>query len=134
MGLPLTGTEKKGEELHLLYKYDSDVLYDSTYIESGRTIATSVDGSVQVEETLKHKVATLYSMVDPKQVVKADVTENFEPMTLSDGKSYGIRNLNAEKTFTFSLGKFDGNKFTADADTSLRGTIHVAIKNNSFLL
>lgn len=131
LGLPLTGTEKKGEELHLLYKYDSDVLYDSTYIESGRTIATSADGSVQVEETLKHKTATLYSMVDPKQVVKSDVTENFEPMTLSDGKSYGIRNLNTEKSFTFSLGKFDNNKFTADADTSLRGTIHVAIKNNS---
>lgn len=131
LGLPLTGTEKKGEELHLLYKYDSDVLYDSTYIESGRTISTSADGSVQVEETLKHKTATLYSMVDPKQVVKSDVTENFEPMTLSDGKSYGIRNLNTEKSFTFSLGKFDNNKFTADADTSLRGKIHVAIKNNS---
>ena len=131
LGLPLTGTEKKGEELHLLYKYDSDVLYDSTYIESGRTISTSADGSVQVEETLKHKTATLYSMVDPKQVVKSDVTENFEPMTLSDGKSYGIHNLNTEKSFTFSLGKFDNNKFTADADTSLRGKIHVAIKNNS---
>ena len=131
LGLPLTGTEKKGEELHLLYKYDSDVLYDSTYIESGRTIATSADGSVQVEETLKHKTATLYSMVDPKQVVKSDVTENFEPMTLSDGKSYGIRNLNTEKSFTFSLGRFDNNKFTADADTSLRGTIHVALKNDS---
>ena len=131
LGLPLTGTEKKGEELHLLYKYDSDVLYDSTYIESGRTIATSADGSVQVEETLKHKTATLYSMVDPKQVVKSDVTENFEPMTLSDGKSYGIRNLNTEKSFTFSLGRFDNNKFTADADTSLRGTIHVALKNKS---
>lgn len=131
LGLPLTGTEKKGEELHLFYKYDSDVLYDSTYIESGRTISTSADGSVQVEETLKHKTATLYSMVDPKQVVKSDVTENFEPMTLSDGKSYGIRNLNTEKSFTFSLGKFDNNKFTADADTSLRGKIHVAIKNNS---
>ena len=131
LGLPLTGTEKKGEELHLLYKYDSDVLYDSTYIESGRTIATSADGSVQVEETLKHKTATLYSMVDPKQVVKSDVTENFEPMTLSDGKSYGIRNLNTEKSFTFSLGRFDNNKFTADADTSLRGTIHVALRNDS---
>lgn len=131
LGLPLTGTEKKGEELHLFYKYDSDVLYDSTYIESGRTISTSADGSVQVEETLKHKTATLYSMVDPKQVVKSDVTENFEPMTLSDGRSYGIRNLNTEKSFTFSLGKFDNNKFTADADTSLRGKIHVAIKNNS---
>lgn len=70
-------------------------------------------------------------MVDPKQVVKSDVTENFEPMTLSDGRSYGIRNLNTEKSFTFSLGKFDNNKFTADADTSLRGKIHVAIKNNS---
>ena len=131
LGLPLTGTEKKGEELHLLYKYDSDVLYDSTYIESGRTISTSADGSVQVEETLKHKTATLYSMVDPKQVVKSDVTENFEPTTLSDGRSYGIRNLNTEKSFTFSLGEFDNNKFTADADTSLRGKIHVAIKNNS---
>ena len=129
--LPLTGTEKIGDELHLIYKYDSDVLYDSVYIESGRTITTIPDGSVQVEETLKHKTATMYSMADPTQVVKADVTENFEVASLSDGKAYGIRNLNAENTFTFSLGKFNNNKFTADEDTSLRGTIHVALANDS---
>lgn len=129
--LPLTGTEKIGDELHLIYKYDSDVLYDSVYIESGRTITTIPDGSVQVEETLKHKTATMYSMADPTQVVKADVTENFEAASLSDGKAYGIRNLNAENTFTFSLGKFNNNKFTADEDTSLRGTIHVALANDS---
>lgn len=131
--LPLTGTEKVGDELHLIYKYDSAVLYDSVYIESGRTITTVSDGFVQVEETLKHKTATMYAYAaaDPTQVVKADVTENFEATALSDGKTYGIRNLNPENTFTFSLGKFVNNKFTADADTSLRGTIRVALKNDS---
>lgn len=131
LSFPLTGAEKTGDELHLLYRYDSDVLYDSVYIESGRTTKTLVDGTVQVEESLKHKTGTLYSAANPTQIVKENVIENFEPTALSDGKSYGIRNLKEEVSFSFSLGKFSDSKFTADEDTSLRGTIQVALKNDS---
>lgn len=131
LSFPLTGAEKTGDELHLLYRYDSDVLYDSVYIESGRTTKTLADGTVQVEESLKHKTGTLYSAANPTQIVKENVIENFEPTALSDGKSYGIRNLKEEVSFSFSLGKFSDSKFTADEDTSLRGTIQVALKNDS---
>ena len=131
LSLPLTGAEKVGDEIHLLYKYDDMVLYDSVYVEAGRTIETLENGTVQMEEKLTHKTGTLYSYADPTQVVKADVTENFEAASLSDGKTYGIRNLNEENTFTFSLGKFNNNKFTADEDTSLRGTIRVVLSSNS---
>ena len=131
LSFPLTGAEKTGDELHLLYRYDSDVLYDSVYIESGRTTKTLADGTVQVEESLKHKTGTLYSAANPTQIVKENVIENFEPTALSDGKSYGIRNLKEEVSFSFSLGKFSDSKFTADEDTSLRGTIQVALKKDS---
>ena len=131
LSFPLTGAEKTGDELHLLYRYDSDVLYDSVYIESGRTTKTLADGTVQVEESLKHKTGTLYSAANPTQIVKENVIENFEPTALSDGKSYGIRNLKEEVSFSFSLGKFSDSKFTADEDTSLRGTIQVALKSDS---
>lgn len=131
LSFPLTGAEKTGDELHLLYRYDSDVLYDSVYIESGRTTKTLADGTVQVEESLKHKTGTLYSAANPTQIVKENVIENFGPTALSDGKSYGIRNLKEEVSFSFSLGKFSDSKFTADEDTSLRGTIQVALKNDS---
>ena len=135
LSLPLTGTEKVGEEIHLIYKYDSDVLYDSVYVEAGRTIKTLADGTVQAEELLTHKTSTLYSFANPAQVIKENVTSDFDAITpstaLSDGKNYGIRNLKTENSFTFSLGNFGSNKFTADEETSLRGTIRVALKSDS---
>ena len=36
-----------------------------------------------------------------------------------------------EQTFSAYIGKFSGNKFVADAESSLRGTIHVALTTNS---
>lgn len=134
LSLPLTGAEKVGDELHLRYMYDDITLYDSVYIESGRTIKTLADGNLQVEEVLTHKTGTLYSYVDPTKILKENVTEDFDATTtdtaLSDGKNYGIRGLKAENTFTFSLGKFTDNHFVADEQTSLRGTIHVALAND----
>ena len=132
MSFPLTGTEKVGDEIHLLYKYEDMVLYDSVYIESGRTIKTLENGTVQIEEKLTHKKSTLYSYANPTQILKDDITEDFDATTstLSDGKNYGIRNLKEENTFTFSLGKFSNNQFTADKETSLRGTIRVALSRN----
>lgn len=132
LSLPLTGTEKVGDEMHLRYVYDDITLYDSVYIETGRTIKTLADGTVQVEESLTHKTGTLYSYVDPKQILKENITEDFDATAkaLSDGKNYGIRGLKTENAFTFSLGKFADNRFVADKQTSLRGTIHVALTND----
>ena len=109
MTLPLTGAENIGDEIHLIYKYDNDVLYDSVYTESSRVVQTLDDGTVQVEEVLTHKTGTLYAYGDATKVIKENVIENFEATALSDGKSYGIRNLKEENSFKFSLGKFDNN-------------------------
>ena len=138
LSLPLTGAEKVGDELHLRYMYDDITLYDSVYIESGRTIKTLADGNLQVEEVLTHKTGTLYSYVDPTKILKENVTEDFDATTtgtaLSDGKNYGIRGLKAENTFTFSLGKFTDNHFVADEQTSLRGTIRASLKHDASIV
>ena len=118
--------------------YDDITLYDSVYIESGRTIKTLADGNLQVEEVLTHKTGTLYSYVDPTKILKENVTEDFDATTtdtaLSDGKNYGIRGLKAENTFTFSLGKFTDNHFVADEQTSLRGTIRASLKHDASIV
>ncbi|WP_337491203.1 phosphodiester glycosidase family protein [Vescimonas sp.] len=41
------------------------------------------------------------------------------------------RPVNLEQTFSAYIGKFSGNQFIADASSSLRGSVHVALRNDS---
>lgn len=51
---------------------------------------------------------------------------------VSSGGAIGEKKpANLEQTFSAYIGKFSGNKFVADAESSLRGTIHVALTTNS---
>ena len=51
---------------------------------------------------------------------------------VSSGGAIGEkRPANLEQTFSAYIGKFSGNQFIADASNSLRGTVHVALKNKS---
>lgn len=51
---------------------------------------------------------------------------------VSSGGAIGEKKpANLEQTFSAYIGKFFGNKFVADAESSLRGTIHVALTTNS---
>lgn len=51
---------------------------------------------------------------------------------VSSGGAIGEKKpANLEQTFSAYIGKFSGNKFVADAESSLRGTIHVALTSNS---
>lgn len=51
---------------------------------------------------------------------------------VSSGGAIGEKKpANLEQTFSTYIGKFSGNKFVADAESSLRGTIHVALTTNS---
>ena len=51
---------------------------------------------------------------------------------VSSGGAIGQkRPANLEQTFSAYIGKFSGNQFIADASSSLRGTVHVALKNDS---
>ena len=51
---------------------------------------------------------------------------------VSSGGAIGEkRPVNLVQTFSAYIGKFSGNQFIADASSSLRGTVHVALKNKS---
>lgn len=51
---------------------------------------------------------------------------------VSSGGAIGEKKpANLEQTFSAYIGEFSGNKFVADAESSLRGTIHVALTTNS---
>ena len=51
---------------------------------------------------------------------------------VSSGGAIGEkRPANLEQTFSAYIGKFSGNQFIADASSSLRGTVHVALRNDS---
>ena len=51
---------------------------------------------------------------------------------VSSGGGIGEKKpANLEQTFSAFIGKFSCNQFIADASSSLRGTVHVALKNNS---
>lgn len=51
---------------------------------------------------------------------------------VSSGGAIGEKKpANLEQTFSAYIGKFSENKFVADAESSLRGTIHVALTTNS---
>ena len=51
---------------------------------------------------------------------------------VSSGGAIGKkRPVNLEQTFSAYIGKFSGNQFIADASSSLRGSVHVALRNDS---
>ena len=51
---------------------------------------------------------------------------------VSSGGAIGEkRPVNLEQTFSAYIGKFSGNQFIADASSSLRGSVHVALRNDS---
>lgn len=54
---------------------------------------------------------------------------------VSSGGSIGEKKpANLEQTFSAYIGRFTKNKFVADENNSLRGTIHVALKNDSSIM
>ena len=51
---------------------------------------------------------------------------------VSSGGAIGEKKpANLVQTFSAGIGKFSGNKFTADNKSSLRGVIHVALANDA---
>ena len=129
--LSLTGKEAIGDILHVITTYEDMLLYDSRYEETSRTITSESDGTIKVIEELTHKGAILYSYATSGLIIDSNVVSNFGPSALSDGKTYGIRNLLPTRTFEFSLGKFSNNKFIADEKSSLKATVVVTLANDS---
>lgn len=132
--LVLTGKTDSNGDVNLEYEYEGILTYESKY-HSERNISVQEDGSIQVNEKLTHKGAKLYSIgggsIAAGSLLKDNITENFEIVTLSDGKAYGIKGLVPEKEVSFSLGKFVNNTYTADENTSVKGKVRVSLKSDS---
>ena len=74
-----------------------------------------------------------YRVTDLTQSVEDGATKITAKVSyVSSGGAIGEkRPANLEQTFSAYIGKFSGNQFIADASSSLRGTVHVALKSDS---
>ena len=112
---------KLGVEQKLQYSaYGSWWNRSTGYMEVSREIAVDENGSVNVTSVVKNTRYWTYEYV--KNEAGAIVGQN--EIEHTDG-------LQADQTFTFSIGSVKDNKFIADAGNSLRAEMSVALANNS---
>ena len=129
LNLLLTGKTAEDGTVDLTYHYEDKLLYTSKY-QVDRNIFVLENGTIQVKSTLTHKGAQLYSFATG-ELLKDNITEDFGNTTLSDGKAYGIKNLKPTQEIFFNLGSFCNNIYTADANTTVRGIVKVALKEDT---
>lgn len=108
--------------------YGNYLVYETTYQEDSRTISVLEDGTLQVNETISHQTAALYSHVDGS-LLKDNITQDVVNETLG-GSAQNVIGIKPTQTASFTLGKFQDNRFTADEDASLKGTIQVALADD----
>ncbi|MBP3484812.1 MAG: CotH kinase family protein [Oscillospiraceae bacterium] len=112
---------KLGVEQKLQYSaYGSWWNRSTGYMEVSRQIAIGENGSVNVTSVVKNTRYWTYEYV--KNEAGTIVGQN--EIEHTDG-------LQADQTFTFSIGSVKDNKFIADAGNSLRAEMSVALANNS---
>ena len=112
---------KLGVEQKLQYSaYGSWWNRSTGYMEVSRQIAVDENGSVNVTSVVKNTRYWTYEYV--KNEAGTIVGQN--EIEHTDG-------LQADQTFTFSIGSVKDNKFIADAGNSLRAEMSVALANNS---
>ncbi len=112
---------KLGVEQKLQYSaYGSWWNRSTGYMEVSREIAVDENGSVNVTSVVKNTRYWTYEYV--KNEAGTIVGQN--EIEHTDG-------LQADQTFTFSIGSVKDNKFIADAGNSLRAEMSVALANNS---
>ncbi len=112
---------KLGVEQKLQYSaYGSWWNRSTGYMEVSREIAVGENGSVNVTSVVKNTRYWTYEYV--KNEAGTIVGQN--EIEHTDG-------LQADQTFTFSIGSVKDNKFIADAGNSLRAEMSVALANNS---
>lgn len=126
LSLLLTGKTAEDGTVDLTYHYEDKLLYTSKYQVDSNTSVLE-DGTIQVKSTLTHRGAKLYSFATG-ELLKDNITEDFGNTTLSDGQAYGIRGLKPTQEVSFNLGSFRNNVYTADENTTVRGTVKVALK------
>ncbi len=117
----MTLNGKIGVEQKLQYSaYGSWWNRSTAYVEDSRSIAVDDNGTINVTSIVKNTRYWTYEYVrnDAGAIVGQTETEH------TDG-------LQADQSFTFSIGSIKNNSFTADENNSLRGALNVALASNS---
>ena len=82
-------------------------------------------------ESVSHISSSFYKNTDGSVIadnIKNDVAKKNAAGTNYD---YAVRGLKQTADYSFSLGQFSDNQYTADSETSVRGTIRVALKHDT---
>ena len=121
-----------GDIKNVSYKVDSGVVcYSSDYKIDALKINADKNGTVWATESVSHISSSFYKNTDGSVIadnIKNDVAKKNAAGTNYD---YAVRGLKQTADYSFSLGQFSDNQYTADSETSVRGTIRVALKHDT---
>lgn len=121
-----------GDIKNVSYKVDSGVVcYSSDYKIDALKINADKNGTVWATESVSHISSSFYKNTDGAVIadnIKNDVAKKNAAGTNYD---YAVRGLKQTADYSFSLGQFSDNQYTADSETSVRGTIRVALKHDT---
>lgn len=121
-----------GDIKNISYKVDSGVVcYSSDYKIDALKINADKNGTVWATESVSHISSSFYTNTDGAVIaenIKNDVAKKNANGTNYD---YAVRGLKQTADYSFSLGQFSDNQYTADSETSVRGTIRVALKHDT---
>lgn len=121
-----------GDIKNISYKVDSGVVcYSSDYKIDALKINADKNGTVWATESVSHISSSFYKNTDGAVIadnIKNDVAKKNAAGTNYD---YAVRGLKQTADYSFSLGQFSDNQYTADSETSVRGTIRVALKHDT---
>ena len=121
-----------GDIKNVSYKVDGGVVcYSSDYKIDALKINADKNGTVWATESVSHISSSFYKNTDGAVIaenIKNDVAKKNAAGTNYD---YAVRGLKQTADYSFSLGQFSDNQYTADSETSVRGTIRVALKHDA---
>ncbi len=102
------------------FRTDACIRYETRYKEAARDVSYLEDGTIEVTELVKHESATIY-----------DASGNIVTDNITDDIANSVNGIKAEASYSFPVGKLKDNIFTADKESSLRGTVKVSLSKDS---
>lgn len=121
-----------GDIKNVSYKVDSGVVcYSSDYKIDALKINADKNGTVWATESVSHISSSFYKNTDGAVIADNIMNDVAKTNAAGTNYDYAVRGLKQTADYSFSLGQFSDNQYTADSETSVRGTIRVALKHDT---
>ena len=121
-----------GDIKNVSYKVDSGVVcYSSDYKIDALKINADKNGTVWATESVSHISSSFYKNTDGAVIADNIKNDAAKKNAAGTNYDYAVRGLKQTADYSFSLGQFSDNQYTADSETSVRGTIRVALKHDT---